>query len=201
MRVHAGKLTMLEKLPDFLGHVLRDQRAGLEKIAFSQLKLHTTDIELVSEAFGDYAPIPRRFTADGEGLSPPLSWTDVPAEAASLVLVVEDADAPTPRPLVHAIAIDLPVGGSLEEGALPSADHAGSGVKMGRNTYLQARWIPPDPPPGHGSHRYAFQVFAVSAAARFSDTPGREELELQIRKFALARGCLVGIYERKTRAG
>lgn len=188
-------------LPDLLGHALRDQRAGLEKIVFSQLALHTADIDLASDAFEDYAPIPRRYTADGNGWSPPLSWANVPAHAASLVLIVEDADAPAPQPLVHAIAINLPVEGFLSEGALPSADHAGYGIKMGRNTYMQGLWLPPDPPPGHGAHRYALQVFALDGAARFSDAPGREEIELQIRKFAVARGCLVGTYERKNRAG
>jgi len=187
-------------LPDFLGHALRDQRAGLEKIAFSELALHTASIDLASDAFEDYAPIPRRCTADGNGLSPPLSWTDVPAQAASLVLIIEDADAPAPRPLVHAIAINLPVDGFLSEGALPSADHAGFGIKMGHNTYMQALWFPPDPPPGHGAHRYAFQVFALSGAARFTEAPGRDEVESQIRRFAVARGCLIGTYERKSHA-
>lgn len=67
---------------------------------------------------------------------------------------------------------------------------------MGRNSYMQARWIPPDPPPGHGPHRYAFQVFAVSDAARFSDKPGRDEVEDQLRRCAIASGCLIGTYER-----
>lgn len=194
---------MLEKLPDALGHALRDRRAGLEKIAFNTIRLHGgTEIEVGSIAFNDYAPMPRRYTADGEGMSPPLHWSDAPPEAASLLLIVEDPDAPTPQPLVHAIAIGLPAGaGSLEEGALRSADHEGAGLKMGRNSYLQARWIPPDPPPGHGAHRYAFQLFALNEAARFSDAPGRDEVEGQLHKFAIASGCLIGTYERLGRSG
>ncbi len=194
---------MLEKLPGALGHALRDRRAGLEKIAFNRIRLHGgTEIEVGSTAFNDYAPIPRRYTADGEGISPPLHWSATPPEAASLLLIVEDPDAPTPQPLVHAIAIGLPPGdGALEQGALRSADHEGAGLKMGRNSYLQARWIPPDPPPGHGAHRYAFQVFALNEAARFSDTPGRDEVEGQLRKFAIASGCLTGTYERVGRSG
>jgi len=188
---------MLEKLPERIGQALRDQRAGLEKIAFNRIKPQGHEIEVGSVAFNDHAPIPRRYTADGEGVSPPLHWTDVPMDAASLLLMIEDPDAPTPQPLVHAIVFGLaPAEGSLEAGALPSADHAGARLKIGRNSYMQARWIPPDPPPGHGAHRYAFQLFALGPGARLSDTPGRDEVEDQLRRFAIASGCVIGTYER-----
>ena len=88
---------MLEKLPDVLGHALRGQRAGLENTAFRLIDLRQGmgAIEAKSLAFVDHAPIPARYTADGEGLSPPLQWVGVPAAASSVVLMVEDADAPT----------------------------------------------------------------------------------------------------------
>jgi phosphatidylethanolamine-binding protein (PEBP) family uncharacterized protein len=113
---------MLEKLPDALGHALYDQRAGLDKTAFERVPLRAGKgaITVSSLAFRDHAPIPVRYTADGEGCSPPLQWSGVPAGAQSLVLIVEDADAPTPAPLVHAIAVDLPAdeAGALAEAAL-----------------------------------------------------------------------------------
>jgi len=115
------------------------------------------------------------------------------------LLIVEDADAPTPQPLVLAIVVDLPGGYSaaLPAGALPSGDHAGSGVKTGRNSYLQAGWLPPDPPPGHGVHRYVFQVFALEAGGDpFDEKPGREAVTNAIRERGLASGCLIGTYER-----
>ncbi|MDB5727299.1 MAG: phosphatidylethanolamine-binding protein, partial [Noviherbaspirillum sp.] len=148
---------MLEKLPDAIGHALRNRRAGLENIAFNLIDLRagTAAIEVSSLAFNDHAPIPEQYTADGAGTSPPLEWTGIPAGAASLLLIVEDADAPTPHPLVHAIAVDLaPHDGSLPEGALMGAE-PDAVLKLGRNSYLQASWLPPDPPPGHGIHRYA----------------------------------------------
>ncbi|CAN5283726.1 hypothetical protein BH11PSE9_BH11PSE9_16200 [soil metagenome] len=193
---------MLEKLPDMLGHALRNQRAGLDKIAFNQTDLRPGmgAIEVRSIAFVDHAPIPVPYTADGEGLSPPLQWAGVPAGAASVVLIVEDADAPTPQPLVHAIVVGLPgADGALAQGAMPSGDHEPvleAGVEVGRNSFLQAAWLPPDPPPGHGVHRYAFQVFALAAGDAFSGTPGRDELLDALRERALASGCLIGTYER-----
>ncbi len=190
---------MLEKLPDAIGHALRGQRAGLDKIAFHAVDLRAgmASIAVASLAFADHAPIPAHYTADGEGVSPPLHWTGVPAAAATLLLIVEDADAPTPQPLVHAIVVELPAeDGALAEAALPSTDHDGVGLKMGRNSYLQTSWLPPDPPPGHGVHRYAFQLFALEAGAEFDDSPGREAVHEAIRDHGLASGCLFGTYER-----
>ncbi|MCS4508797.1 YbhB/YbcL family Raf kinase inhibitor-like protein [Xylophilus ampelinus] len=201
---------MLEKLPDALGHALRNQRAGLDEIAFNRIDLRTgtAAITVSSLAFADHAPIPALYTADGEGRSPPLQWSGVPAGAASVVLLVEDADAPTPRPLVHAIVVDLPAGpeGTLPESALASPAQDDSTLpaagRVGRNSYLQAAWLPPDPPPGHGVHRYAFQVFALAAAdpeddtALLDETPGREAVLDAIDARAVASGLLIGTYTR-----
>ena len=190
---------MLEKLPEAVGHALRGQRAGLEKIAFQAVDLRAgmAALTVSSLAFIDHAPIPARYTADGPGVSPPLQWIGVPPGAASLALIVEDADAPTPQPLVQAIVVDLAADdGALAEAALPSGDHEGIGLHVGRNSYLQATWLPPDPPPGHGVHRYAFQLFALAAGATFDRTPGREALLAAIQEHGLASGCLIGTYER-----
>jgi len=190
---------MLEKLPDVVGHALRGQRAGLDKTAFQAVDLRggMAALAVSSLAFADHAPIPERYTADGEGVSPPLQWGGVPAAAASVLLIVEDADSPTPQPLVHAIVVGLPTGdGALPEAALPSRDNDGAGLQVGRNSYLQASWLPPDPPPGHGVHRYAFQVFALEAGARFDGEPGREAVLEAIRDHGLASGRLIGTYER-----
>lgn len=190
---------MLENLPEVLGHALRDVRAGLDHLVFNRcgLRLGHGTLQLSSLAFADHAEIPARYTADGEGVSPPLAWLGVPAGAAMLVLVVEDADSPTSEPLVHAILVDLPPeDGSLHEGALSSPGHEGDDVHAGRNSYLQAGWIPPDPPPGHGQHRYAFQLFALSAGDAFSAKPGRDEVATAIRERAVASGLLIGTYHR-----
>lgn len=190
---------MLEKLPDLVGHLLHNQRAGLEKILFNKLSLRggATLIELTSLAFADHAPIPVNYTADGVGASPPLAWTKVPASATSLVLIVEDADATTPEPLVHAIVVELPPGdGSMPDRALKSPDGEGTGLAMGLNSYMRAAWLPPDPPPGHGVHRYCFQLFALSQGPAFEGAPGRDAVQDVLAERAIASGLLTGTYER-----
>jgi Raf kinase inhibitor-like YbhB/YbcL family protein len=190
---------MLQKLPESIGHALQGRRAGLGKILFSRIDLRSgvARLEVSSLAFADHAPIPTRCTADGEALSPPLSWRGVPESATTLALIIEDADSPTPQPMVHALAVDIdPRCDALSEGDLRAEDGKVAAINLGRNSYLQQAWLPPDPPPGHGVHRYAFQLFALAAGDPFSDAPGREELAKAVRERALASGCLIGTYER-----
>ena len=190
---------MLEKLPDAVGHALRNTRAGLENIAYNLIDLRTgtAAITVGSLAFHDHEAIPQRYSADGEGTSPPLHWSGIPAAAEVLLLIVEDADAPMPHPLVHVIACGLAAeDGALAEGALIDSEHAPAGVTLGRNSLLQLGWLPPDPPPGHGVHRYAFQVFALKPGAQLSAAPGREAVLEAIAAYAIGSGCLIGTYER-----
>lgn len=191
---------MLEKLPSAFGRALGALRPGLEKLVINDRDIVRSDIaplRVASSAFQNGGKMPKRHTADGEGISPPLAWSGVPQGAASLILIVEDADSPTPQPLVHAIAYDLPPqDGTLEEGALSGGSAAGRSRGMGRNSYWRARYLPPDPPPGHGPHRYAFQLFAFDKRPALSGAPGRRDVTKALRGHVLAAGSLIGIYER-----
>jgi Raf kinase inhibitor-like YbhB/YbcL family protein len=189
---------MLEKLPEALGQALINQRAGMEQVVYNHLhaQRETSRITVESPTFVFNGCLPKRYTADGEGVSPPLSWSDCPAATASIAIIVEDADSPTPHPLVHAIAVDLPADArSLQEGALTERQRSGE-LEIGSNSFFKHAWLPPDPPPGHGEHRYVFQVFALEAGAAFSKTVGRSEFIKAILDRAIAVGCLIGIYER-----
>jgi Raf kinase inhibitor-like YbhB/YbcL family protein len=190
---------MLEKLPESVGLALINQRAGMENVVYNELYRlrQTARIELGSKSFVFNGKLPTRFTADGAGVSPPLHWSDTPAGTASIALIVEDADSPTPHPLVHAIVVGLAVNGELEEGALDSKDHRGMGLSTGQNSFLRHAWLPPDPPPGHGQHRYVFQVFALPADASFEDAPGRSAFIEFVLQHAIGVGCLIGTYERE----
>ena len=188
---------MLENMPHWLGQALRPLRAGPGKLAIADPALGAFEkLDLTSPAFADGGRLPERFTADGEGVSPPITWRDPPAGAMRLALLVEDADSPTPQPLVHAVVWDLVAeAGRLAEGAIAPDD--GSGPDVGRNSYRQEGWLPPDPPTGHGEHRYAFQLFALDATAPDPGmNPGRSAVMEAMRGHVVAAGLLIGTYSR-----
>jgi Raf kinase inhibitor-like YbhB/YbcL family protein len=192
---------MLEKIPESVGEALHNRRAGLEQIVIR--RLHKSPrlllIGVSSSAFAGENTVPAKYTADGAGVSPPLEWTDLPPGTSSVAVIVEDADSPTPHPLVHAIVVNLdPRESSIVEGALDSPDHPGVGLSTGPNSFLSHTWLPPDPPPGHGPHRYVFQVFALRGAP-FKKAPGREELFRAINEFGIGAGCVIATYERAQR--
>jgi hypothetical protein len=81
----------------------------------------------------------------------------------------------------------------------PGANHHGVGLPTGQNSFLQHAWLPPDPPRGHGEHRYVFQVFALRAGEPFAEAPGRRALIDAILGRAIGVGCLIGTYERSVR--
>ncbi len=171
---------MLEHVPLWHGRALPGLRAGAATLAL------------------DGARLPRRFTADGEGVSPPLTWGAVPAGTAGIALLVEDADAPTPQPLVHAVLWGIPADAvRLAEGAILAGAPGGSKGDVGRNSFLKEGWLPPDPPAGHGEHRYCFQLFALGAGAGDpGNSPGRSALVEAMRGHVVAAGLLVGRYGR-----
>ena len=187
---------MLENLPAAVGRALKGIRPGLDKTLYRHpglLQLPEA-ITVSSHAFLAGEPMPARFTADGEGASPPLEWRGVPDGAAEVIVIVEDADSPMPQPLVHAIVHRLPGrDGGLAEGVM-SRDPAG--VAMGRNSFLKSAWLPCDPPTGHGVHRYIFQVYALREAAGLADHPGRGAVEEALAVRAIAKGVLMGTYQR-----
>ena len=190
---------MLEHVPAWLGRLLADRRAGADKLVAAHPDLAAPaggGLTLTSPAFADGARLPERFTADGAGASPPLTWTGAP-EGAQLALIVEDADAPAAQPLVHLIVWGLTGdSGYLAEGAL-SDDEADAGLVVGRNSFFRTGWLPPDPPTGHGAHAYAFQLFALRPDAPDpGETPGRQALVEAMAGRVLAADVLIGTYSR-----
>lgn len=186
---------MLEHIPAWLGRALAGRRAGIDKIVVAQPGMAGDgELALTSPAFADGARLPDRFTADGAGVSPPLLWTGVPA-GATLALLVEDPDAPASQPLVHCSVWGLDAAaGRLTEGAIVADGEVGD---IGRNSFFRIGWLPPDPPTGHGEHRYVFQLFALAADAPDpKDTPGRSALVEAMRGHVLASAVLVGTYSR-----
>jgi Raf kinase inhibitor-like YbhB/YbcL family protein len=145
-------------------------------------------MELTSSAFGNGEPIPRLHTCEGDDVSPPLTWTEVPEGATSLALIVDDPDAPRGT-FTHWLGWGLdPASGGLPEGETAPVE--------GRNDFGQTGYRGPCPPPGHGPHRYVFRLYAL--ADEFELEPGatRSEVEKELARLSVASAELIGIYER-----
>lgn len=143
-------------------------------------------IAVTSRAFVGGGAIPVRHS--GDGAAPPLAWA--PAKgAASYVVIVEDPDAPAPTPFVHWLAWNL-TSASLPEGGP-------AGMAQGRNGFGSAGYAGPRPPPG-AAHRYHFEVFALDGGAK-TPAPGAERAALvaAMRGHVLAKGDLVGTFQRR----
>ena len=184
-----------------IGERLRRVRAGFSALTVNRPWIAGVPdtIRVTSPAFEAGRDMPVRYTQDGASLSPPLAWTNLPTGTRSLVLLVEDPDVPFPVPLVHATVHAIrPESDGLAEAALPYRlrGTAPEGFAMGRNGLARTGWTAPAPPPGHGPHHYAFQVFALDSLPRFDWPPGRGYLLRRTRPHMLARGTLFGVYER-----
>lgn len=188
---------MLEHVPAWMGKLFSNVRAGHEKLAIMKagVSVDTPMIDLSSTAFAAGARLPDRFTADGDGVSPPLLWAALPEGTTRLALVVEDPDAPAPDPLVHALVLNMPADqGRIAEGEI--AEDGPLDALVGRNSYGARAWLPPDPPTGHGNHDYVFQLFALSAPVKTGDDPGRSDLIEAMTGKVLGAGVLIGTYSR-----
>lgn len=193
---------MLENIPHWLGSALSNVRAGHDKLSLARLDLEdVASVDLTSTAFATGDRLPPRFTADGEGISPPLMWRNLPEGTQSLALIVEDPDAPAPRPLVHAIVVDIdPELGGLDEGAIQPDGEGAAGKDVGKNSGLAEGWLPPDPPTGHGSHDYVFQLLALRDGEGSESSPGRSDFIDHVRGRVIGAGVLVGTYSRGEQA-
>jgi Raf kinase inhibitor-like YbhB/YbcL family protein len=182
-----------------IGKALRGIRAGEKHLAWNDTALTTVPvrIRLTSSAFEDGRAIPTWYAGKGAGenISPPLSWCGVPEEAAELVLIVQDPDAPLPRPVVHVIATGiLPSSGGLAEGALCAS--GSPGVRLGRASFGRRAYAGPRALRGHGPHRYVFQLVALRRPLALAKAPTLSELLVAIRGNAIARGRLIGTFEQ-----
>lgn len=147
-------------------------------------------LRVTSEAFEDGGAMPRRFTPEGSDVSPPLSWSAVPQRAAELALVCHDPDAPS-GPVVHWLVSGIaPSAQGVAEGSAPASS------VVGTNTHGVRRWSGPQPPPGSGPHRYVFSVVAVAAPLGLSPASDVGDLLVALEGREVARGRLVGTYER-----
>ena len=184
----------------WLGRLLRGFRAGEAHLAWNDTAADApASMSLASPSFEHGGAIPQRHAGPGVGdnISPELAWSGVPAAAMELLLFVEDPDAPLPRPFVHAVVAGIdPTTSSFAEGRLSVADEPAGGLVFGKGTFGKRMYSGPRPVPGHGPHRYVFQIFALDRRLELKEAPSRSDVLRAIRGAVIARGRLDGIYER-----
>jgi Raf kinase inhibitor-like YbhB/YbcL family protein len=143
-----------------------------------------------SAAFSDHAMIPAEYSHQAGDVSPPLEWSDVPDDAAELVLACEDPDAPAGS-FVHWLLAGIP----------PETDGIGSGEEpaeavAGRNDYGRLGYGGPHPPAGDEPHRYFFRLYALSEPSELTSGFTAEDLRVALQERIVATGTLVGTYGR-----
>jgi Raf kinase inhibitor-like YbhB/YbcL family protein len=152
-------------------------------------------MRLNSTAFGDGSAIPRRFTCDGEDLSPPLTWSDVPAGTRSFALLCDDPDAPAGT-WHHWAAFDIPSTLTMFDQGVAS-DAGKLGFKQAVNDFRRPGYGGPCPPHGHGLHHYHFRLLALSVDhLAVGSTPSCHDVECEARRHTIAEATLFGVYQR-----
>ena len=155
-------------------------------------------LTLRSDAFEDGGEIPARYTCEGRNIAPSLIWTGVPADARSLVLIVDDPDAPDPRApkmtWVHWVLYNIPPSATgLAEGTTSGDLPATTGD--GLNDWQRTGYGGPCPPIGR--HRYYFKLYALDKVLQFNGNPAKTEVETAMKDHVLARAQLVGTYKKQ----
>lgn len=143
---------------------------------------------ITSPAFRQAGNIPSKFTCDGGGTTPPLQIADVPAEAKTLVLIVDDPDAPGGL-FTHWLVWNIPSQtNAIAEGTSPKGVH-------GTNDFGKSGYGAPCPP--SGVHRYYFRIFALDRDLALPSGAKRSQLNAAMKGHVIAQGELIGRYARK----
>jgi Raf kinase inhibitor-like YbhB/YbcL family protein len=154
-------------------------------------------LRITSPAFTDGGVMPTKLTCEGKDLSPPLAWTSVPAGTKSLVLIIDDPDAPDPKAprmtWVHWLLYDLPPETThLAENANMSGLPAGT--KVGVNDWKRADYGGPCPPIGR--HRYFHKLYALDTKLSDLKKPSKAQLEAAMKGHILEQAQIIGTYQK-----
>jgi Raf kinase inhibitor-like YbhB/YbcL family protein len=154
------------------------------------MKLNLGDLHLSSPAFGPLGHIPKRYTYDGDNLSPPMEWSNAPANTQEFALICFDPDAPLPDGFTHWVVYGIP------------ADVTSIGESEGKKVftegitdYGETGYGGPAPPPGNGVHHYYFWLYALDVSLNLKPGLTRRQLLDAISDHIIVQARLVGIYE------
>jgi Raf kinase inhibitor-like YbhB/YbcL family protein len=157
----------------------------------------TMGLTITSPAFSHNGEIPRRFTCDGDDISPALEWSGLSEGTKSIVLIVDDPDAPDPAApkmtWVHWVLYNIPANASgLPEGV--RSQDLPTGTKQGLNDWKRTGYGGPCPPIGR--HRYFHKLYALDIVLADLGQPTKKQLEKAMEGHILSRAELIGTYQR-----
>lgn len=144
------------------------------------------ELTVTSSAFKHNGLIPSKYTCDGQDVNPPLSIEGVPDGANSLVLIVDDPDAPMGT-WDHWIVWNIQVAKTIGENSVPGTE--------GMNSFRRQSYGGPCPP--SGTHRYFFKVYALDTKLSLSGNSRKKDVENAMKNHVLAQGQIIGLYKRK----
>ncbi len=153
-------------------------------------------LHIETPAFAPKQRIPDQFTRQGGNVSPRVEWTGAPADTRSFALIVEDPDAPK-GVFRHWAAFDIaPDTGWLGEGA--GSGELGAPIRQATNDFGNAHYDGPQPPPGHGTHRYHFRLFALNVERLdLPDDVSASEVLSAAMESSIAEADVIGTFSRE----
>lgn len=177
-----------------------DKASNIDK-SLSKANINSS-MKITSSAFENNENIPKKYSCDGQSINPPLQFLDVPQNAKSLVLIVDDPDAPMGT-FDHWVLFNMePKLKGIEEGNLPNE------VTAGKNSAGQTIYTAPCPPPASpeqlqrgesGTHRYFFKLYALDEMLDAKPGISKKEVENAMQGHVIASSELVGLYSRSPR--
>lgn len=146
-------------------------------------------MNITSLAFSNNGMIPSKYTCDGENISPPFSFSEIPADAASLVLICEDPDAPG-KVFTHWTAWNI----------IPRLTQVGEGQRLegaieGQTDFGKSGYGGPCPP--GGTHRYFFKLFALDKSLDLATQATKQQLEQEMQNHIIGQAEIVGLYSKE----
>lgn len=156
-----------------------------------------TAIALKSNSFEANAPIPAKHAYDQENISPSLHWNNMPNGTKSIVLIVDDPDAPREKSWVHWIMYNIPATQTELAENIPAIEILENGAKQGVNDWDKIGYGGPCPPVGHGIHHYHFKLYALKEMLDVPARPTKDIIEAAMKEKILGHAEFIGTYIRE----
>jgi Raf kinase inhibitor-like YbhB/YbcL family protein len=145
------------------------------------------ELTITSPAFKHEKPIPAKYSCQGEDINPPLNINGIPEEAKTLVLIMDDPDAPMGT-FDHWVMWNIPPVSEISEDTVPE------GAEQGKNSWDKNEYGGPCPP--SGTHRYYFKLYALDTSLDLPASSGKKDVESAMSGHVLAETVLMGTYEK-----